>query len=209
MSSDLFDIPIFPLGIVLFPQSRYPLHIFEERYRIMIRECLDTNSIFGINLSVDSEIRSVGCTARVTEMKTLYPDGRMDVVVEGENRYELTGTRTHPDGYLVGSVRYLPDEMEEAEEPLREMAAELFRQVLHAARAGRIDDDSLPRMSAYAIAEKAGMEAAARQSLLEERSERRRMRLVADHLRRIIPRIEDAATIRRLAMNDGYLPRRG
>jgi len=209
MVPDLFDIPIFPLSIVLFPQSRYPLHIFEERYQLMIRRCLEGNSVFGINLSVDLEIRMVGCTARVAQLCRRYEDGRMDIVVEGENRYEVHRQSTHPDGYMVGSVRYLPDETEEVEAPLLETTSELFRKVLNAARAGVDLDDPLPRISAYAMAEKSGMEAMARQSLLEERSENRRLRLVADHLRRIIPRIEEAKTLRQLVINDGYLPRTG
>ncbi len=208
MSSDLFEIPLFPFSVVLFPQSRFPLHIFEDRYKLMIRHCLEKNGVFGINLMVDDAIRPVGCTVRVAEVQKVYDDGRMDIVVEGENRYEVRRQSMHPEGYLLGAVVFLPDDGAETDAERRAEAEELFHEALRAAGQEREGEAAPAPMSAYAMAEKSGMEVMERQTLLEERVENRRLAMVAEHLRRLIPRIEEAAVKRRLVINDGYLTRR-
>jgi Lon protease-like protein len=82
-------IPIFPLNVVLMPEMALPLHIFEERYKLMIRECLEQNTEFGIVLSDGSRFRSCGCTARIAEVLKRYDDGRMDILTHGRHRFVL------------------------------------------------------------------------------------------------------------------------
>ena len=71
-------IPLFPLEVVLFPGQPLPLHIFEERYKVMIRECLATEGPreFGVVLARPNDIVKVGCTAEVVELVRSYADGR-------------------------------------------------------------------------------------------------------------------------------------
>src|SRR5512143_3394490 len=82
-------LPLFHLNVVLFPQSQLSLHIFEERYKTLISECITYDSVFGINLIHEQQIRSIGCTASVKEVTKRYDDGRMDIIVEGRRRYTL------------------------------------------------------------------------------------------------------------------------
>jgi Lon protease-like protein len=72
-------IPLFPLEAVLLPLMPLPLHIFEPRYKLMIRNCLDNQEKFGVILAKEKGIVSVGCTARIVELVRTYPDGRMDI----------------------------------------------------------------------------------------------------------------------------------
>lgn len=80
-------IPLFPLGLVLLPQMVLPLHIFENRYKIMINECLSEDQAFGIVYFDGQQIQKVGCTARITRVIKRYVDGRMDIEVKGEQRF--------------------------------------------------------------------------------------------------------------------------
>ena len=74
-----YRLPLFPLRVVLFPEQRLPLHIFEERYKIMIGERMEENVPFGIVLAEKSGIHKVGCAARVIQLLEKFPDGRMNI----------------------------------------------------------------------------------------------------------------------------------
>jgi ATP-dependent Lon protease len=82
-------IPLFPLNVVLFPGEELPLHIFEPRYRRMVRECLDARSPFGMLLAVDDGVTRVGCTAEILEVVKRYPDGRMDIITVGRDLFRI------------------------------------------------------------------------------------------------------------------------
>ena len=86
----MIQIPLFPLGLVLLPGMSLPLHIFEERYKLMIAECLADDNPFGIVLFDGQNIRSVGCTARVVDVIKRYDDGRLDILTRGERRFVIS-----------------------------------------------------------------------------------------------------------------------
>ena len=83
------ELGLFPLPLVLLPTERIPLHIFEERYRELIGECLDTGEDFGLVYADGDGVRQVGTRARVTEVLARLPDGKMDSLVEGGDRFRL------------------------------------------------------------------------------------------------------------------------
>ena len=88
------EIGLFPLGLVLLPTEQVPLHIFEPRYRELIAECLEAGEPFGLVFADDDGLRSVGTLASVVEVTDRFDDGRLNVVVEGGERFrlvELTG----------------------------------------------------------------------------------------------------------------------
>jgi Lon protease-like protein len=83
------EIGLFPLGIVLLPTERVPLHIFEERYKELVGECLEGDSEFGLVYAEGDELADVGTLARVAQVLTRFPDGRLNVLVEGGARFRL------------------------------------------------------------------------------------------------------------------------
>jgi Lon protease-like protein len=114
-------LPLFPLEqVVLFPGMSLPLHIFEERYKVMIGACQVTDQLFGVLLiksgsevGAPAQPERVGCTARMLRIDRL-PDGRMTILTIGEQRFRLQGpARVMSEGYLVGDVRLLPDQVSE------------------------------------------------------------------------------------------------
>lgn len=103
------DLPLFPLHVVLFPDMPLPLHIFEPRYRELVLRCREEKSPFGIVLLEDSQEGSapslpytVGTTARITQYEEL-PDGRMNILVFGETRFQIEQTRLEQP-YLSAQV---------------------------------------------------------------------------------------------------------
>ena len=112
---DLIELPLFPLNLVLFPGMRQPLHIFEERYKAMIGDCVEQEAPFGIVLIKDgrevgdpAEPFQVGTTARINQVQRLE-DGRMNILTQGERRFRLVEVIQWVP-HLVGLVQYLEDE---------------------------------------------------------------------------------------------------
>ena len=112
MSSEL---PLFPLNVVLFPGMQLPLHIFEERYRLMMRRCLEGDRCFGVALIIEGQEgeggtvpASTGCSCEILETTTL-PDGRINLMAHGRRRFRIL-TMREEDHYLVGTVEWLDDE---------------------------------------------------------------------------------------------------
>jgi ATP-dependent Lon protease len=108
MQTRVDALPLFPLNVVLFPGQPLPLHIFEHRYRAMIRQCIENNEAFGVLLAIEHDVPDeIGTTTRVTEVKKL-PDGRMDIMTLGEERFKLNGYHVNDQGFLVGQATLLP-----------------------------------------------------------------------------------------------------
>lgn len=82
-------IPLFPLDLVLFPGAALPLHIFEDRYREMVRECVADGLVFGVVRARREGLAVVGCTASVLTVLNEYPDGRSDILCQGRHRFEI------------------------------------------------------------------------------------------------------------------------
>jgi len=119
------EIGLFPLPLVLLPTERLPLHIFEERYRELIGECLDSGDEFGLVYADDDGVRDVGTRARVTEVLARLADGRMDVLVEGGDRFRLLELTTGRS-FHTGVVAPVEDEGVPAGSDAVERALRLF-----------------------------------------------------------------------------------
>lgn len=175
---ELAELSLFPLNVVLFPGMPMPLRIFEERYKLMINQCIDNSEVFGIMLIREGpEVgggavpHAIGTTARITEVERLE-DGRMNLSTTGETRFQLIDP-LYDAPYLRGKVKYLPEEMGEAPEGVQEEAHQLFAEFircLSALRGGWMrsaapPDD--PSVLSYSIAHYLDLPAIAKQRLLE------------------------------------------
>ncbi|MGC1685888.1 MAG: LON peptidase substrate-binding domain-containing protein, partial [Candidatus Acidiferrales bacterium] len=121
----LIRIPLFPLPLVLFPHAILPLHIFEPRYKQMIRECIDTESRFGVILAGERGIAKIGCTAEVTEITRQFDDGRMDIQVEGRSPFEIESV-VEEKPYYEANVRMLEDETDAKSAAIPEGLLEVY-----------------------------------------------------------------------------------
>ena len=109
MKAGVMELPLFPLNVVLFPGQTLPLHIFEPRYRIMIQRCIELNQPFGVVLVDDenSSPHTIGTAARITQVERL-PDGRMNILTVGVERFILQNIYEGTDEYLIGSAVFYP-----------------------------------------------------------------------------------------------------
>ena len=135
VSDPLSELPLFPLNVVLFPGMPLPLHIFEERYKTMIGQCLETDGPFGIVLIKEgpevggsAEPFSVGTTARILRVERLE-SGRMNILTQGRRRFSIHQI-TQREPYLKGRVEFLMEQVGEPSNELVGQAQDLFAQYL-------------------------------------------------------------------------------
>ncbi|TCJ19696.1 hypothetical protein E0L93_04105 [Rubrobacter taiwanensis] len=205
------DIPLFPLNVVLMPGTPLPLHIFEERYKQMVNECLETGSEFGMVLSDESGTREVGCTARIVELVQRFEDGRMLILVEGSRRFRLRNILSGRRPYYVGEVEYLAEETPGDEVTgLAEECIALLERVVEIATEGEVDIEVEPpyRNLSFAIAGRIEFETEVRQQILELPSERERLEKLKQLLTEAADRLEKTRKIREIAETNGHIRRR-
>ena len=100
-------LPLFPLNVVLLPGADMPLHIFEPRYRQMVRDCLDAKAPFGMLLALPNGIAGTGCTAEILEVTNRYEDGRCDILTVGREPFRVIELFTEePDGIAGIELSY-------------------------------------------------------------------------------------------------------
>jgi Lon protease-like protein len=175
------EIGLFPLGIVLLPTERVPLHIFEPRYKELIGECLEDDSEFGLLYADEDGVREVGTRAAVTDVLERFDDGRLNIVVEGRERFrveELTRGRS----FMTASVEPLDDEPGPVGAETAARAAGAFRALAALAEAEPEEvDESSPQLS-FELAAQVELAPDAKQRLLELRSEGQRLELLTQLL---------------------------
>ena len=196
MTDDARELPLFPLNTVLFPSLPLPLHIFEERYRLMIGECAATDNLFGVCLIKEgvevggpAEPFEIGTVARISELERL-PDGRMNLMTFGTSRFRLEAV-IQREPYLIGRVVVLePGTDSPAPDLIGDVADRLLRYLRDVRGAARLPDRNdlltdADRLS-YLAAATLGLPPRERQSFLETDSAVDRLRQARDLLRREI-----------------------
>jgi Lon protease-like protein len=183
------DFPLFPLGLVALPTESVPLHVFEERYRTMIGECLEQESEFGIVWLSEEELKPIGCACEIEQILERTDDGRLTILVRGTRVFRLL-ERQDDLPYPAGVVEFL-DEPEEAPDPeIRADAHELYAELVEQATDRTLTEEELAAMSAYSMAATIDFGADAKQELLELRSESARLRLLTLLFRAAIKQME-------------------
>lgn len=201
-------LSLFPLELVLLPGTPLPLHIFEPRYKEMIRECLASDAPFGVVRAVEDGIADVGCTAEIITVTKEYPDGRMDLVCEGRRRFEVLEVN-RDRSFLQAEVLIVPDEpgaaVEAAIEEQRVKAMHLHLEIL--SLAGAVQDLSAADQNqlSFHLAGSLPLDLDFKQKLLAMRSEGQRIQAVAAYLENILPKLRRAARTRQKAGGNGHV----
>jgi Lon protease-like protein len=197
--------PLFPLGLVLLPQELVPLHIFEERYRLMISECLENGTEFGIIWLSDEGLRDIGCSARITQVTEQFEDGRLNILVEGGEPFRLL-KRIDDMPYPAGDVEPLEDFDPDGDPELAERARARYAELVETATEEKPDLDEISGLDAYGMAATVEHPPEAKQALLELRSENDRLRMVEEMFRTAIKRVAYAEEAAERAQTNGSVP---
>ncbi len=199
-------LPLFPLEVVLYPGEQLPLHIFEPRYRRLVARCLEEDRPFGIVLAEAGKLAQVGSLARITRVLARYDDGRMDILVTGEDRFRIVQLYSD-EPYLTADVERIVEPWEIPEHALRERLITQHMRLLELV--GRTVRPSLyenVRYLSYVIAPNAGLTMQQQQEVLELLTENERVAYLVSHLERFLPQVEQMEAMRRRVQSNGHFP---
>jgi ATP-dependent Lon protease len=198
-------IPLFPLNVVLLPGAELPLHIFEPRYRAMVKGCLTEKSEFGMLLSLPKGLARVGCTAEIRAVVKRYDDGRMDILAIGRAAFRVLDL-FQEDPLLEGQVDYLEDREAAPNPRVQRELIELF-EACHTL----IFDDypknlqgALLEELSYLVAATLPMELLWKQQILELRCEADRQERLVTYLREWAPHLQKREAVRQRAGGNGH-----
>ena len=197
-------LPLFPLPVVLFPRTPLPLHIFEERYKEMIREVLDSKAEFGVVLAGEKGIVNMGCTATVDKILKEYPDGRMDLMAVGRRRFEII-LLNDEKSYLRGAVEFFDDDEFEPTAPETEkLVLEAYEGVRELEKAETVAEPEMtdPQLS-FQLAQVVP-DVDFRQVLLSTRSESDRMKRLAEFFPTYTSKQRQTLHMKELAPRNGH-----
>jgi len=203
------SIPIFPLRIVVFPYSKIPLHIFEERYKKMIGKCLKEKTVFGIISLIKKKLSEIGCYVDITNVLNKYENGEMDIVVKGNGRFKLIETKQHPDGYLIGEVEEYSDISREFDrnllEELRNNFVSILKKINFKLEDAFWENYKNIELKSYKIAEKSGLTLEHQQKFLSMRKENERIGFLIKHLAKLEKKLTENIATGAIVMGDGYI----
>ena len=212
-------LPLFPLPLVLLPNELLPLHIFEPRYRQLIKDVALDRKMFGVSFFESKEnfeqkpaTGSIGCVAEVREVQTM-PDGRSNILTIGVVRYHLIDYVEAGEPYLIGDVEFFEDEKEDelALNPLADEVFALFRRVAKAAHKlsgerGSFPDvpQAAPEALSFLVTAAFNLEADLKYQLLETRSTIQRLNRLREILLQTVGKMEESAEINKIARTNGH-----
>jgi Lon protease-like protein len=209
-------LPLFPLEIVLLPEEPLPLHIFEDRYKTMIGECLQAKAAgkgqqeFGVVRLKGQAVSSVGCTARIVNLTRQYEDGRMDILTVGKRRFEIL--LTNDEGpYLRGAVEYFEDEGPDVpSDEAADVAIERFREAMRKLRRAAEMPVHIPRPYRYLsfrLAASLPLDLEFKQQLLILRNEPERLKLVQRAIEMLMNQLDRVQQSQKKAGGNGHARR--
>ena len=123
------NMPLFLLNIVAVPKERIPLHIFEPRYKRMIKDSIKTGDPFGIVLKDDKGVKSIGCSVKIIRVLKEHPTGEYDIIVQGQQCFRIKDKMQENDQLWIGNVTYLEDQ-ESAPADLLEKTRDQYLHIL-------------------------------------------------------------------------------
>ncbi len=198
-------IPLFPLDVVLFPAAPLPLHIFEERYKEMIGDCIETDAAFGVVRAQQEGLAVIGCTAHVKRVLQRYEDGRLDILCQGDTRFEIEMLE-NSRSYLEAEVDFFEDDGGEASRTLREECAALHFETLELAGLEVATMHlSLDVPISFALASALPADLGFKQQLLSMRSDFERTERLRDFYQAVLPKLRMGAHVSRASGQNGHV----
>jgi len=216
---DIKHLPMFPLPLVLLPNEVLPLHIFEPRYRQMLKDVASEKNFFGVSFFNPTESfaekpapETVGCVAEVRETQTM-PDGTSNILTVGVIRYRLIDYVDAGEPYLVGDVEFFEDFEGDKNilQPLADEVFALFRRIAEAAHTlsnarGAFPEiaQTEPQALSFLIAAAFNLAPALKYQMLETRSTSERLTKMREIMRQTVGRMEETADINRISKTNGH-----
>ena len=199
-------IPIFPLGIVVYPGESLNLHIFEPRYKQLVNECVKEKKPFGIPSIIDKKLGEYGTLVEVTEVTKVYDNGELDIKTQGKTVFRILEViKSVPDKLYSGAIVNYPENRET--EGLRELMLKVVNAVreLHKLlKISKVFPKPDGELNAYDIAHHAGLSLEEEYELLALFTEEQRQEYLKRHLSKVMPVIAEMETLKKRVKLNGH-----
>ncbi|HTI11232.1 MAG TPA: LON peptidase substrate-binding domain-containing protein [Puia sp.] len=199
-------IPVFPLGIVVYPGESVNLHIFEPRYKQLINECYAEGKPFGIPTVINNKLNEMGTLVRITEMVNTYDNGEMDIKTQGMLVFRvLEMIRSIPDKLFSGAIVNYPENIEGPGK--RELMQRVIKAIRELHRMLNIEKDFHKpddELTSYDIAHHAGLSLEEEYELLGLFREEQRQEYLKRHLGKVLPVIAEMEILKERVKLNGH-----
>ena len=198
-------IPLFPLNLVVFPGEKLNLHIFEPRYRQLVRDCLEQNLTFGIPPFIDNALGEIGTEVRLVAVEKAYNSGEMDIRTKAVGVFRLRRFFRQAEGKLYAAGNIDPIEQDEVADPvLREIITGQVRQLYEALGLRKLLLELAPDYTIFDIAHHIGLSTEQEYRLLATTSEHERQEMAREHLETILPVVLETERLKERVKLNGH-----
>ena len=171
------NMPLFPLNIVAVPKERIPLHIFEPRYKRMIKDSIKTGDPFGIVLKDDKGLKSIGCSVKIIRVLKEHPTGEYDIIVQGQQCFRIKDKVQENDQLWIGNVTYLADQ-ESAPADLLEKTRDQYLHILLKLGLNEDMERHISKSRSFDFIEFINLPNKIKQQLIETNDENQRLEII-------------------------------
>ena len=198
-------IPLFPLGIVVYPGEALNLHIFEPRYKQLIKECFDSSKSFGIPVMIDDNQQEMGTLVQVTEISKVYEDGQMDIRTRGLKVFRvLEWVDDLPDKLYSGAIVSYPENNHQGSSPLMKAIIDSIRELHRLLNVSKDFHKPEEELWSYDVAHHAGMTLREEYELLELLFELQRQEYLKRHLAKVLPVMAEMESLKEKIKLNGH-----
>lgn len=198
-------IPIFPLGIVVYPGENLNLHIFEPRYRQLISECHAAKKPFGIPTVIENKLRDYGSLVEINEITTVHENGEMDIKTKGTRIFRILELiREVPDKLYSGAIVNYPETYEQGNPELMRKVMNSIRDLHELLKVNKDFKKEDSEIRAYDVAHHIGMSLEEEYELLGLHDERQRQEYLKRYLTKVIPMVAGMEQLKEKIKMNGH-----
>ncbi len=210
-------IPIFPLGIVVYPGENLNLHIFEPRYKQLVKECCENKKPFGIPAVIDNKLQDYGTLVNITELSNKYDNGEMDIKTRGEKVFRvLELIKKVPEKLYSGAIVNYPDNNDKGNIIQGTPHGELMRKIMNGIRELHklliVEKDFKKpdeKLTCYEVAHHIGLSLQEEYELLCLMDELQRQEYLKRHLTKVIPMVAEMEGLKEKIKQNGHFKNLG
>ena len=198
-------IPIFPLGIVVYPGENVNLHIFEPRYKQLITECYSQKKQFGIPTVIEDRLQDYGSLTEITELTKIYDNGEIDIKTRGSKIFRILEViKEVPDKLYSGAIVNYPETIEEGNRELMKKVMNSIRELHRLLRVDKNFKKEDEEVKAYDVAHHVGLSLEEEYEMLHLLQERQRQEYLKRHLTKVIPLVAEMEQLKEKIKLNGH-----
>jgi Lon protease-like protein len=203
-------IPIFPLGIVVYPGENLNLHIFEPRYKQLIQECFSAKKLFGIPTTIENRLQDMGSLVEIAEISKVHDKGEMDIRTTGSKVFRILEViKEVPDKLYSGAIVNYPENEENGDPEMVRRVLEGIRELYRLLKVNKEFKKSIEELKSYDLAHHIGLSLQEEYELLGLLEERQRLEYMKRHLTKVIPLVAEMEQLKEKVKLNGHFKNLG